>query len=65
MRGTPLALLLVLLAVVLAVFAYLYWAGDFELFTRTGAGPQPKHALLLGLLALASLIGANFARQRA
>jgi len=59
-----LALLLVVLAVVLVVFAYLYWVGDFELFTRTGSGPQKKHAILLVGLAVVSLIGANFARRR-
>ncbi|HUZ88348.1 MAG TPA: hypothetical protein VMU49_00785 [Candidatus Acidoferrales bacterium] len=64
MRSAPLAILLVLIAVVLVVFGYLYWVGDFELFTRTGSGPQHKHALVLIILAIASLVAANFARPR-
>lgn len=58
------AVLLIILAVLLLIFAYLYWVGDFELFTRTGSGPQKKHAMLLAGLAVLSVIGANFARRR-
>ena len=63
MNGRTLALGLVVLAVVFVVLGILYALGDFELFTRTGHGPQYKHALLLLILAILSLIGANFARR--
>lgn len=64
MNGKMLALGLVVLAVVFGVLGILYALGDFELFTRTGHGPQYKHALLLLVLAVLSLIAANFARRR-
>lgn len=56
--------LLVALAIVFAVFAVLYATGHFELLTRTGQGPQYKHAILLGVLTILALIAANFARRR-
>jgi hypothetical protein len=58
-----LPILLVLLAIVFAVLAVLYATGHFELLTRTGQGPQYKHAVLLGVLAILALVGANFARR--
>lgn len=65
MRTTPpLALALVGLAIVCAVLAILYAVGALQLFTSTGTGRHKTHALLFGVLAIASLVGANFARQR-
>lgn len=64
MNGTTVAIGLVILGAILLVLGVLYGLGDFELFTRTGHGPQYKHALLLVILAVLSLIAANFARRR-
>ena len=60
----PLPSALVVLAVVFAILAVLYWAGTLQLFTSTGSGPHTKHALVLGALAILSLIAANFARRQ-
>lgn len=58
------ALGLVVLAVIFVILAILYAVGAIELFTSTGTGPHYKHAVLLLVLAVLSLIGANFARRR-
>ncbi len=64
MRSWPLAGALVVLAVIFAVLAGMYYVGALQLFTSTGSGTHVRHALVLGGLALLSLIGANFARPR-
>lgn len=58
------AIALVALAVIFAILAILYGVGALQLFTSTGAGRHKSHAILFGILAIASLVGANFARQR-
>lgn len=58
------AMALVALAVIFAILAILYAAGALQLFTSTGTGRHKSHAILFGVLAIASLVGANFARQR-
>ncbi|HLQ61350.1 MAG TPA: hypothetical protein VK131_05755 [Candidatus Acidoferrales bacterium] len=63
MRGWPAVGALVALAVVFAVLAALYWVGALQLFT-SASGTHPKHALVMGGLALLSLIAANFVRPR-
>lgn len=55
---------LVVLAVIFAILAVLYFVGAIQLFTSTGAGGHPKHAIILAVLAIVSLIGANFARRQ-
>ena len=59
------AIALVGLAVVCAILAVLYGIGALQLFTSTGSGRHKTHAILFAVLAIASLVGANFARQRA
>ena len=65
MKSTPLAIGLVILAVVFLVIAALYAVGVLQLFTSTSSGPHEKHAILFAVLALASLIAANFTRPKA
>ena len=65
MKSTPLAIGLVILAVVFLVIAALYAVGVLQLFTSTSSGPHEKHAILFAVLAVASLIAANFTRPKA
>jgi hypothetical protein len=39
--------------------------GVLQLFASTDTGPHYKHALLFGVLAIASFVGANFVRPKA
>jgi len=63
-RSQPLAIGLVLLAVLFVVLAVLYQLGSIQLLTRTGSGAHTTHAVVLGALALLALVGANFARPQ-
>jgi hypothetical protein len=63
-KSTPVAIGLVVLAVVFLVVAALYLFGVLQVFTSTSSGPHEKHAILFGVLAVASLIAANFARPK-
>lgn len=59
------AIALVILAVVFFVVAALYYEGVLQiLVTDTHAAHHPTHAILFSVLAIASLIAANFARER-
>ena len=53
---------LVVLAVVFAVFAIFYWTAKTSLFASEN-GHHPKHAIVFTVLALLALIAANFARR--
>ncbi len=65
MKGTPLAVLLVVLAVVFLVIAALYAVGMLQiLVSDTHASHHYTHAVLFVALALASLVAANFARPK-
>jgi hypothetical protein len=55
---------LIVLAVIFVILAILYWAGILQVFTSTGSGPHVKHAILLGVLAILSLVAANFVRPK-
>jgi hypothetical protein len=55
----------VVLAVVFFVVAALYFFGVLQIFTSTTSGPHVKHALLFGVLGIASLVAANFVRPKA
>jgi hypothetical protein len=56
---------LVVLAVVFFVVAALYFFGVLQIFTSTTSGPHIKHAILFGVLGIASLVAANFVRPKA
>lgn len=65
MKGNSLAIGLVVLAVVFFVVAALYYEGVLQiLVTDTTAAHHPTHAVLFSVLAIASLIAANFARSK-
>jgi hypothetical protein len=63
-KSNSLAVGFVILAVVCIVVAALYAVGILQ-FLSSGSGVHIKHALLFGALAVASLIAANFTRERA
>ena len=65
MRNGLLSVGLVVLAVVFAILAVLYATGTLTFLTSDGLHqPHWKHTVLFVILALLSLVGANFARQR-
>ena len=63
MKSNSLAVGFVVLAVVCIVIAALYAVGILQ-FLSSGSGVHIKHAILFGVLAIASLIAANFTRER-
>ena len=65
MKGNSLAIALVVLAVVFFVVAALYYEGVLQiLVSDPHAAHHPTHAVLFTVLALASLVAANFARAK-
>jgi hypothetical protein len=64
MKSSSLAIGLGVLGVVFIVIAILYALGVLQLFASTDTGPHYKHALLFGVLAIASFVGANFVRPK-
>jgi hypothetical protein len=63
MKSSSLAIGLGVLGVVFVVVAILYALGVLQLLASTD-GPHYKHALLFGVLAIASFVGANFVRPK-
>jgi len=64
-KSNSLALGLVILAVVFFVIGVLYYLGVLQIaVSDTHAAHHTTHAILFSVLAIASLIAANFARQR-
>ena len=63
MKSTPLAYGFLLVGLICVVAAALYALGVLQLFT-SGPGNHYKHAILFGVLAVASFIAFNFARPR-
>lgn len=66
MKSTPVAYAFLVLGLIFVVVAVLYVIGGIlPTFTSSPvAGPHYKHAILFGVLAVASLIAFNFARPR-
>ncbi|HKV88276.1 MAG TPA: hypothetical protein VJT78_09795 [Candidatus Dormibacteraeota bacterium] len=66
MKSTPVAYGFLVLALLCVVIAVLYVIGGIlPTFTSSGAaGPHFKHAILFGVLAVASLVAFNFTRPR-
>ena len=66
MKGNTSAVALGILGIVFVVIAVLYVIGGIlPTFTSSGiAGPHYKHAVLFAVLAVASFVGANFARPK-
>jgi hypothetical protein len=64
-RSAPLSILFVALAMVFVVLAVLYAVGAIQLLvTDTHSTHHYTHAILFAVLAVASLIAANFTRPR-
>lgn len=64
MKSTPVAYGFLLVGVICVVVAVLYALGVLQLFASTSSGPHYKHAVLFGVLAVASFIAFNFARPK-
>jgi hypothetical protein len=65
-QSGPLSIGLLVLAVVFAVVAVLYAMGSIQfLVTDTHSTHHYTHAVLFGVLTVASLVAANFTRPRA
>lgn len=65
MKGNSLSMALVVLAVVFLVVAGLYAVGVLQfMVSDPNASHHYTHAILFSVLAVASLIGANFARAK-
>ena len=66
MKSNSLALGLLILAVVFFVIGVLYYLGVLQIaVSDTHAAHHTTHAILFSVLAIASLIAANFARESA
>jgi hypothetical protein len=64
-KGNTLAIALVVLAVIFFVVAALYYEGVLQIaVSDPHAAHHPTHAILFTVLALASLVAANFARAK-
>lgn len=66
MKSNTFAVALGVLGIIFVVVAVLYAIGGIlPTFTSSGvAGPHYKHAILFAVLAVASFVGANFARPK-
>ena len=64
MKSNSAAVALGALGIVFIVVAVLYALGVLQLFASTTSGPHYKHAILFAVLAVASFVGANFARPK-
>ena len=65
MKSNSLAIALVILAVAFFVIAALYYEGVLQILVNDShAAHHTTHAILFSVLAIASLIAANFARER-
>ena len=66
MKSNSLAVALVILAVVFVVIAGLYYEGVLQiLVSDSHAAHHTTHAILFTVLAVASLVAANFTREKA
>jgi hypothetical protein len=63
-NSTPVAYGFLILGLIFVVVAVLYAVGVLQFFASTSSGPHYKHAILFGVLAVASLIAFNFTRPR-
>jgi hypothetical protein len=63
-KSNTLAIGFAVLAVVFIVVAALYAVGVLQILS-SGSGVHIKHAILFAVLAVASLIAANFTREKA
>ena len=65
MKSTPLSYVFFAVGLLCLVVAVLYALGILQFLASTTSGPHYKHAILFGVLAVASFIAFNFARPKA
>ena len=65
MKSSGFAVVLGVLGVIFVIVALLYAVGVLQIATSSTSGPHYKHAVLFAVLAVASFVGANFARPKA
>ena len=65
MKSTPLSYAFFAIGLLCLVIAVLYALGVLQFLASTTTGPHYKHAILFGVLAVASFIAFNFARPKA
>jgi hypothetical protein len=65
MKSNSLAAGFGILGIIFLIAAALYALGIIHFLASTDTGPHYKHAILLGVLAVASFVAANFAREKA
>jgi hypothetical protein len=63
-KSNSVAVALGALGIAFIIVAVLYALGVLQLFASTTSGPHYKHAILFAVLAVASFVGANFARPK-
>jgi hypothetical protein len=63
-KSTPLSYVFFALGLLCLVIAVLYALGVLQILVSS-SGPHYKHAILFGVLAVASFIGFNFVRPKA
>jgi hypothetical protein len=63
-KTNSLAVALGVVGVVFLVVGALYALGVLQIATSSSSGPHYKHAILFVVLAVASFVGANFARPK-
>jgi hypothetical protein len=64
-KSTPLSYVFFAVGLLFLVVAVLYALGILQFLASTTSGPHYKHAILFGVLAVASFIAFNFARPKA
>jgi len=64
-KSSGFAVVLGVLGVIFVIVALLYAVGVLQIATSSTSGPHYKHAVLFAVLAVASFVGANFARPKA
>jgi hypothetical protein len=63
-RSPLLAIGLVAVAVLCVILAVLYFQGTINVLSTHGSGRHTTHTIALGVVAVAALVAANFARPR-
>ena len=63
-KSNSLAVVLGVVGILFLIIAALYALGLLQIATSASSGPHYKHAILFVVLAVASFVGANFARPK-
>ncbi|MBO0683935.1 MAG: hypothetical protein J2P45_12310 [Candidatus Dormibacteraeota bacterium] len=63
-QSPALSLALVAVAVICVILAVLYFMGTINFLSTHASGRHTTHTIVLGVVAVVALIGANFARPK-